>query len=119
MISRAERRLYDTKGRCGGDVADMAEIEKRIYEKLGEVMDPGASLDVLAMGIVKGLSVQEDGTVRLLFVPSSPACPLAFRLAIDIREAVRSVSGVKKVDIDVDGYWRGEELKRVLEESDG
>jgi metal-sulfur cluster biosynthetic enzyme len=98
-------------------VMNAAELEKRVFEKLAGVIDPGTGLDVLSMGIVKSLAIGPDGAVELLFVPSSPACPLAFRLAMDIREAVRSVDGVKKVDLDVDGYWRGEELKRVLEES--
>jgi metal-sulfur cluster biosynthetic enzyme len=98
---------------------DTAAIEKMAYGKLGEIVDPETGLDVLAMGIVKRLSAESDGTVRLLFVPASPACPLAFRIALDIRDAVRSVPGVTRVDIDIDGYWRGEELKRVLEEEGG
>ncbi|MDP8247874.1 MAG: iron-sulfur cluster assembly protein [Candidatus Tritonobacter lacicola] len=93
-----------------------AEIEHQVHERLREVVDPETGLDVVTMGVMKKISAGPDGSVELLFVPSSPACPLAFKLALDIRDAARSVKGVTKVKIDVDGYWRAEELKRVLEE---
>ena len=90
----------------------------QVIQKLREVIDTETGLDVITMGLVKKLYATPNGNIELIFVPSSPACPLAFKLALDIRNAVKSVKSVREVKIDVDGYWRREELERVLREED-
>lgn len=73
-------------------------------------------MDVMRMQLVKNLMVNEDGSVSLTFIPSSPHCPLGFQLAISIYEAVKKVDGVTSVKIDVENFIRADELKKILDE---
>jgi ATP-binding protein involved in chromosome partitioning len=95
----------------------MGLIEE-IKEELRQVIDPETGMDVMRMRLVRDLKVGQDGDVELTFRPSSVLCPLGFQLGINIKEAVLDVPGVKSVQVHVDGYIHGEQLKKILEEVD-
>jgi len=92
-------------------------VKDHIEQALREVKDPGTKLDIMRMKLVTDLSVDQDGTVSLTFRPSSPVCPLAFKLAYDIQTAVQQISGVKGVKMKVTGYNKADELMEILREA--
>jgi len=92
------------------------QLKEKIEHALRQVIDPETSMDVMRMQLIKNLNVNEDGSVSLTFIPSSPHCPLGFQLAISIHEAVKKVDGVSKAKIDVKNFVRADELKKILEE---
>ncbi len=92
-------------------------LKDHIEQALRRVMDPGTKLDIMRMKLVTDLSVDQDGTVSLTFRPSSPVCPLAFKLAYDIQTAVQQTAGVKAVKMRVTGYDKADELMEVLREA--
>ncbi len=55
---------------------------------------------------------EEPGVFKVEFVPSSPFCPIAFRLASDIKNAALKVVGVKKARI----YCRGHTMEQQINE---
>lgn len=90
-------------------------LRERILMQLVEVIDPETGVDVLRMRLVEDLNVEESsGTVTYRFRPSSPLCPLAHSLALDIKRAVASVDGVISQQIEVAGYVRSEELTEMI-----
>ena len=91
-------------------------LSEKIEDALRQVIDPETSMDVMRMQLVKNLKVNEDGSVSLTFIPSSPHCPLGFQLAINIYEAVKKVEGVTKVKVDVENFVRADEVKKILDE---
>jgi metal-sulfur cluster biosynthetic enzyme len=89
-------------------------LEEKIEDALKGVIDPGTNLDIMRMKLVRDLSIDQDGRVSLTFRPSSPVCPMAFKLAYDIKKAVQQTEGVKEVEVKVSGYNRADELMEVL-----
>lgn len=55
--------------------------------------------------------------MRYRFRPSSPLCPLAVTLALQIKQAVAEVEGVTGQEIEVVGYVGAESLNELLKES--
>ena len=94
------------------------DLLEKIKESLTQVIDTETGMDVMRMKLVRDLKVDQHGDVELTFRPSSVLCPLAFQLGINIKEAVLDVPGVKSVQVHVDGFIRGEQLKKILEEMD-
>ncbi|MBN1247164.1 MAG: DUF59 domain-containing protein [Anaerolineae bacterium] len=90
-------------------------LRERVLMRLVEVIDPETGVDVLRMRLVQDLTVDEStGAVSYCFRPSSPLCPLAHSLALDIKRAVASVEGVGSQEIEVAGYVRAEELTQMI-----
>jgi ATP-binding protein involved in chromosome partitioning len=94
------------------------ELIEEVEEKLRQVIDTETGMDVMRMRLVRDLKVDQYGDVELTFRPSSILCPLGFKLGINIKEAVLDVPGVKSVQVHVDGFIHGEQLKKILEEMD-
>jgi len=92
------------------------KLKEKVEEALTRVIDPGTNLDIMRMRLVRDLSIDRDGRVNLTFRPSSPVCPMAFKLAYDIKKAVQQTEGVKGVEVKVAGYNRADELMEVLKQ---
>ena len=94
------------------------DLLEEVKRSLARVIDPETGMDVMRMRLVRDLKVDQHGDVELTFRPSSVLCPLGFQLGINIKEAVLEVPGVKSVQVHVDGFIHGEQLKKILKEMD-
>jgi len=92
-------------------------LKEKIEDALRGVIDPGTNLDIMRMRLVRDLLIDQDGKVSLTFRPASPVCPMAFKLAYDIKKAVQQTKGVKEVEVKVSGYNRADELMEVLKQA--
>jgi metal-sulfur cluster biosynthetic enzyme len=97
---------------------DSEPLRTAILQRLTRVIDPETGVDIVWMRLIENLQVDETGRVSYTFRPSSPLCPIAVPLAIEIRRAVREVPGVKGQALRVEGYTRSDELNALLRELD-
>ena len=93
-----------------------SELYNEIHQKLSSVIDPETGVDVMRMRLIENLQVDETGRVGYTFRPSSPLCPLAIPLAIEIRQAVAATPGVTRQAMRVEGYVGSDALNALLEE---
>jgi metal-sulfur cluster biosynthetic enzyme len=75
-------------------------MKKAVLQSLKKVIDPETGLDIVSMGMVDSVVVKSD-IVRIKFIPTSPFCPMVGYLTDKIKEAAKSVKGVKKVEVEV------------------
>ncbi len=94
------------------DVKDLTELEDKVREAVGQVVDPETGMTFADMQMITNVKEEEPGVFKVEFVPSSPFCPIAFKLAIDIRNAAQKVLGVKKALI----YCRGHMMEQQINE---
>jgi len=94
------------------------KVEQAVIHQLQQVIDPETGVDVVRMRLIEDLTVDETGTVRYRFRPSSPLCPLAVTLALQIREAVAQVEGVTGQKVEVVGYVGAKALNALLKEGE-
>ena len=90
----------------------MTELEDRVREAVGQVVDPETGMTFAQMQMITNVKEEESGVVKVEFVPSSPFCPIAFKLANDIKKAALEVTGVKKASI----YCRGHTMEKQINE---
>ncbi len=94
------------------------ELSEKVIQTLKGVIDPGTTLDVVSMGLIKNLKVSESGEISLEFQPSSNVCPLALPLALDIKNALKKLDGVKGINVKVINYQKADEINRYLREEE-
>jgi metal-sulfur cluster biosynthetic enzyme len=95
----------------------MELLESKLWESLKEVMDPGANLNVVDMGLIRELSISDNGQVNIVLRPSSPVCPMAFTLAANIKEAIEGLNEVKSVHLTIVDFIRADELNKMMEDA--
>ena len=93
---------------------DDIQLRLAILEKLTTVIDPETGADVIRMKLVEDLIVESEGQVNYTIRPSSPLCPIAVFLALQIKKAVADVIGVKAQQITVKDYIQAEALTVLI-----
>ncbi len=89
-------------------------LKESILTRLQTVIDPETGVDVVRMRLVEKLEVNEEGEISYAFRPSSPVCPIAVTLAMNIKTAISEVDGVKKQEITIKNYVNADELNEYL-----
>jgi metal-sulfur cluster biosynthetic enzyme len=51
------------------------EIVDEVRAKLREVIDPEIGMDIVALGLVRDVSIEENNTARLKMILTTPFCP--------------------------------------------
>jgi metal-sulfur cluster biosynthetic enzyme len=93
-------------------VKGLTGIEDKVREAVGQVVDPETGMTFAEMQLIADVKENEPGIVKVDFIPSSPFCPIAFKLAIDVKNAALKVAGVKKVLV----YCRGHMMEQQINE---
>jgi metal-sulfur cluster biosynthetic enzyme len=94
-------------------VNDLTELEDKVREAVGQVVDPETGMTFAQMQMITNVKEEEQGILKVEFVPSSPFCPIAFKLAIDIKNSALKVPGVKKALI----YCRGHMMEQQINDT--
>ena len=90
----------------------MTELEDKVREEVGKVPDPETGMSFAEMQMITVVKEESPGVVNVEFVPTSPFCPIAFKLAGDIKAAAKKVAGVKKVSV----FCRGHTMEQQINE---
>lgn len=90
-----------------------------VMQKLSEVVDPEIGLNIVEMGLVYSVEINDD-SVNIKMTLTAPGCPLQNTLVSIAKDAVQNIPGVKNVNIQIvwDPPWHpsmmSEEAKRKL-----
>jgi metal-sulfur cluster biosynthetic enzyme len=68
-----------------------------VQEVLRDVIDPELGLDFVELGLIYDIEI-EDGTVKVTYTLTTPACPIGPQVAEQIEEFVSELDGVQQVD---------------------
>jgi ATP-binding protein involved in chromosome partitioning len=80
----------------------MVVNQEQVHQALRTVIDPDLQKDIVTLGFVRDLKVDQDGGVSLRVMLTTPACPLKERIRQETVAAVRSVPGVLSVSVTMD-----------------
>ena len=69
-------------------------IEGNVIEALRTVYDPEIPVDIYELGLVYDVNVDPSGFVKITMTLTSPACPVAGILPVEVEEKVKAVQGV-------------------------
>jgi FeS assembly SUF system protein len=86
---------------AGGAGADAAAIEGLIIGALKTCYDPEIPVDIYELGLIYGIDADEQGKVGIRMTLTSPMCPVAGTLPVEVEQKVRAVPGVAEVKVEV------------------
>ncbi len=98
----------------------MAITEKQIRDALKGVKDPELGLDLVVLGLVYDIEIDEDD-VKATISLTSPMCPVAGQIVEDVRQAIQGVDGVQSADVQLtfDPPWTPERMSPLVRASLG
>ena len=72
-----------------------------VMDALREVIDPELGLDVVSLGLVYGVEVDDEGEATVRMTLTSPYCPLGPMLESQVHAATQFLPGIEGVKVDL------------------
>ncbi len=91
----------------------MSELKEKAIEALREVIDYEIGINVYDGKMILDLEI-EDKTVRFKFRPTSPYCPIALKLANDIKSKLMEKNLFDKIEIEVIDHIMAKPINNTL-----
>lgn len=88
----------DDEGQIG---SSMNNLEKKVWDALGTVIEPELNRDIVSLNMVKNLRI-EDGVARFTIILTTPACPLKSVFVERCEAALLPLEGISRVEIGWD-----------------
>lgn len=78
-----------------------------IRKALRTVRDPELNLNVVDLGLIYDVSIDDETNVRVTMTLTSPGCPAGPEITQDVRDTVQNLDGVEAVDVAIvwEPYW--------------
>ena len=92
----------------------MTELENKVREVVGKLVDPETGLTFAEMHMITNVEEEGPSVVKVDFIPSSPFCPIAFKLAMDIKNAALKIAGVKKALVHCRGHMMEQQINEMV-----
>lgn len=98
----------------------MAVTKDDVMEALKQVYDLEIGFDIVSLGLIYGVEVDEDSNVKIAMTMTTPMCPLAGFMTEDAKSKVEAVEGVNsvKVELTFDPPWTpdkaSDEIRNIM-----
>ncbi|MGB5275477.1 MAG: DUF59 domain-containing protein [Flavobacteriaceae bacterium] len=80
---------------------DTQELGEKIVNVLKTIYDPEIPVDIYELGLIYDVFVNEDNEVKILMTLTSPNCPVAESLPVEVEEKVKSLDLVKDAEVEI------------------
>lgn len=76
-------------------------LETQIIERLKTIYDPEIPSNIYDLGLIYRVDIEDDSSVKVVMTLTTPNCPVAESLPMEVKQAVEAVEGVKEVEIEL------------------
>lgn len=80
---------------------DTEEMKEKVVEVLKSIFDPEIPVNIYELGLIYEISVLPLNNIQVVMTLTSPACPAAQSLPIEVDQKVRQIEGVNDVHVAV------------------
>ncbi len=88
--------------------------EERVVEALRTVYDPEIPVSIYDLGLIYGIQI-EDSTVHVRMTLTTPACPVAGILPMQVETCVKALEGVNNATVELvwDPPWTPDKMSEA------
>ncbi len=80
---------------------DIAAMHDKIMETLRGCYDPEIPVNIVELGLIYEVKVEENGAVNIRMTLTTPACPAAGSLPPEVETKVKMIPGVTSAKVEV------------------
>lgn len=82
----------------------------KIVEMIKTIYDPEIPVDIYELGLIYDVLVNDTMDVKVLMTLTSPNCPVAETLPVEVEEKIKSIDEVRNAEVEItfDPTWTQE-----------
>jgi FeS assembly SUF system protein len=77
----------------------MNKIKEKIISEIKKIYDPEIPVNIYDLGLIYKIEIDEKNKVSIDMTLTSPNCPVAESLPVDVKDKVKKIEGVSDVDL--------------------
>ncbi|RBP34867.1 FeS assembly SUF system protein [Oceanihabitans sediminis] len=92
------------------ETIDTEVLGEKIVKVIKTIYDPEIPVDIYELGLIYDVFVNEDYDVKILMTLTTPNCPVAETLPLEVEEKVKSINEVRDAEVEItfDPPWSQE-----------
>ena len=80
---------------------DQNELGEEIVKVLKTIFDPEIPVDIYELGLIYDVFVNEDNDVKVLMTLTTPNCPVAESLPLEVKNKINDMDDVKSAEVEM------------------
>ena len=78
-----------------------AQLKEQIISQMKTVYDPEIPVDIYELGLIYEVEVDETGVARVVMTLTTPNCPVADSLPLEVQQKALDVEGILDVNLEL------------------
>ena len=85
----------------------IASLGEGVIRVLKTIYDPEIPVDIYELGLIYDVQISDEGEAKVLMTLTTPNCPVAESLPMEVEEKVGEIEGItkSKVEITFEPEW--------------
>lgn len=83
------------------EINDNSSLKNAVIEQLQTIFDPEIPVDIYQLGLIYEVKILDNNKVYILMTLTSPNCPVAESLPVEVKEKVQFVAGVSEAEVGI------------------
>ena len=85
----------------------IASLGEEVIKVLKTIYDPEIPVDIYELGLISDVQISDEGEAKVLMTLTTPNCPVAESLPMEVEEKVGEIEGItkSKVEITFEPEW--------------
>ena len=86
------------------------DLREQVIAEIRKIYDPEIPVNIYELGLIYDVFVSEENNAKILMTLTSPNCPVAESLPVDIEEKVKSIAEINSCEVEItfDPTWTQE-----------
>lgn len=80
---------------------DTNELGEKVVQVLKTIYDPEIPVDIYELGLIYDVFVNENSDVKILMTLTTPNCPVAESLPMEVEERIKSIDMINEVEVEM------------------
>ena len=77
------------------------ELKEKIIEEIKKIYDPEIPVNIYDLGLIYDVKVDENNNVNVKMTLTTPNCPVAESLPMEVENTVKEIKEVDKVNLEL------------------
>lgn len=89
-------------------------LKEKALESLENVIDPELGIDIVNLGLIYGLDIDEENNVKVTMTLTAMGCPLSATIEADVKRALSMVEEINDAEVNIvwNPPWSMDKLSR-------
>ena len=85
----------------------IASLGEEVIKVLKTIYDPEIPVDIYELGLIYDVQISDEGEAKVLMTLTTPNCPVAESLPMEVEEKVGEIEGItkSKVELTFEPEW--------------